>query len=84
MAVRQLRAIIGRADHRALLSTLQMPTLVLCGRTDKVTPLVLSQEAAALIPGAKLVVIEDAGHWAPMEQPEQVAQQLGQLLDKVR
>jgi pimeloyl-ACP methyl ester carboxylesterase len=83
-AVRQLRAIIGRVDHRAMLSTLQMPTLVLCGRTDKVTPLVLSQEAAALIPGARLVVIEDAGHWAPMEQPEQVAQQLGQLLDKVR
>lgn len=83
-AVRQLRAIIARADHRALLGTLSIPTLVICGRTDRVTPLVLSQEAAALIPGAMLAVIEGgAGHWAPMEQPEEVAMHLGRWLDRL-
>ena len=82
--VRQLRAIIGRGDHRALLSTLSMPTLVLCGRTDRVTPLALSQEAAALIPGATLAVIEGAGHWAPLEQPDEVAQHLGRWLDRLK
>lgn len=83
-AVRQLRAIIGRGDHRTLLASLSVPTLVLCGRTDAVTPLHLSQEAAALIPGATLVVVEGAGHWAPMEQPQEVASHMGYWLDGLK
>jgi pimeloyl-ACP methyl ester carboxylesterase len=82
-AIRQIQAIIGRADHRAMLARLDMPTLVLCGRTDQVTPLALSREAAALIPGARLHIVEDAGHWAPMEQPQAVAAELGRLLDAI-
>jgi pimeloyl-ACP methyl ester carboxylesterase len=82
-AVRQLRAIIGRADCRALLSRLDLPTLVLCGREDQVTPLALSQEAAALIPGARLAVIEAAGHWAPLERPDEVSEELGRLLQAI-
>ncbi len=38
---------------------------------------------AALIPGARLHIVEDAGHWAPLEQPAVVAEQLGALLDRV-
>ena len=83
-AVRQIRAIIGRADHREMLSRLEFPTLVLCGRVDQVTPLALSREAAQLIPGAQLHIVEGAGHWAPLEQPDIVAEQLGRLLDRVR
>jgi pimeloyl-ACP methyl ester carboxylesterase len=82
-AIRQIQAIIGRADHRALLAQLEIPTLVLCGRTDQVTPLALSQEAAALIPGAKLVTLENAGHWTPLEQPDAVADELRVLLERV-
>ena len=82
-AIGQIRAIIGRADHRAMLARLDMPALVLCGRVDQITPLALSREAAALIPGARLHILEDVGHWAPMERPEQVAEQLGRLLDGV-
>jgi pimeloyl-ACP methyl ester carboxylesterase len=82
-AIGQIRAIIGRADHRALLAQLDLPVLVLCGRVDQITPLVLSREAAALIPGARLHILEDVGHWAPLERPEEVAEQLGRLLDRV-
>jgi pimeloyl-ACP methyl ester carboxylesterase len=79
-AVRQLQAIVGRADHRELLATLQLPVLVLCGRADQITPLALSREAAALFNNARLHVVENAGHWAPLEQPEVVAEQIGRLL----
>jgi pimeloyl-ACP methyl ester carboxylesterase len=79
-ATGQLRAIIGRADHRALLAKLDIPTLVLCGRTDQVTPPELSQEAAALIPNAQLVIVDQAGHWAPLEQPQIVSAELRRLL----
>ncbi|MCJ0764787.1 alpha/beta fold hydrolase [Variovorax terrae] len=79
-AIRQNRAILGRADHRARLAQLNVPTLVMCGRDDKVTPPALSQELAALIPGARLEWIENAGHMAPMEQPARVAALLATLL----
>jgi pimeloyl-ACP methyl ester carboxylesterase len=82
-AVRQVRAIIGRADHRDLLGRLDMPALVLCGRDDQVTPLALSREAAALIPRAELVIVEQAGHWAPMEQPDAVAAAVRALLARI-
>ena len=59
------------------------PALVLCGREDRITPLALSQESAALLPQAKLVVVEDAGHWAPMEQPGEVAAHLIELLSRL-
>lgn len=83
-AVGQIRAIIGRADHRSMLATLQMPVAVLCGRVDQITPLALSREAAELIPGARLHIIEDAGHWTPLEKPDEVADQLGRLLQSLR
>ncbi len=83
-AIRQLRAIIGRADHRQMLAGLDLPTLVMCGRVDQVTPLALSREAAALIPGARLHIVEDAGHWTPLEQPAVVAAQLLELLRRLR
>jgi pimeloyl-ACP methyl ester carboxylesterase len=82
-AVRQVRAIIGRADHRDLLGRLDMPALVLCGRDDQVTPLALSREAAALIPRAELVIVEQAGHWAPMEQPDAMAAAVRALLARI-
>lgn len=82
-AIRQNRAIMGRADHRAALAALQVPTLVMCGREDQVTRGVLSEELAAAIPGARLEWIEDAGHMTPLEQPQRVAQLLSGLLTEI-
>ncbi len=78
--IRQLRAIIGRKDHRAMLGTLALPTLVACGREDKVTPPALSQDLAKLVPGARLEWIEQAGHQTPLEQPARLAQLLRALV----
>ena len=79
-AVRQTRAVAGRSDHRAALAALAIPTLVLCGREDKVTPPVLSQELADLIPGAQLQWLEQSGHMTPVEQPREVANAIRSLL----
>lgn len=68
--LRQQRAIMGREDARRLLPGIKVPTLVLCGRQDALTPLERSQEMAAAIPGAQLTVIEDCGHLSTMERPE--------------
>ena len=72
-AIAQNRAIMGRGDHRDALAKLNLPVLVVCGKDDQVTPPALSEELAALIPGAQLKWIEDAGHMVPMEQPAVLA-----------
>lgn len=70
--LRQQTAIMGRADSIATLAGIACPTLVLCGRQDALTPLSCSEEIAAGVPGAELVVIEDCGHLATMERPAAV------------
>lgn len=79
-AVRQNRAIVDRADHRAALARLQLPVAVACGVHDKVTPPELSRELAALLPRSQLCLVEGAGHMLPCEQPDAVAQLLRNLL----
>lgn len=81
-AIRQNRAIMGRKDHRTMLSALRMPTLVVCGREDKVTPPALSEDLAALVPGARLEWIDGAGHQTPIEQPEALAALLASLVQE--
>jgi pimeloyl-ACP methyl ester carboxylesterase len=70
--LRQQRAIMDRPDSRALLPRIAAPTLVVCGREDAATPLEHSEEIAAGIPGARLAVIEECGHLAPLERPQAV------------
>ena len=43
----------------------------------------MAASAAALIPGAVLAIVEQAGHWAPLEQPEEVAQHMRRWLDPI-
>lgn len=58
-----------RSDRRPDLPRIGCPTVVVCGRDDAATPLFLSEEMTAAIPGAKLVVIEQCGHLVTMEKP---------------
>jgi len=67
--LRQQRAIISRPDFRPGLAKIECPALVLCGRQDQLTPLECSEEMAAEIPGAKLVVVEECGHLSTLERP---------------
>jgi pimeloyl-ACP methyl ester carboxylesterase len=67
---RQQRAIMGRLDSRPGLGAIRVPTLVAVGAQDALTPPELSAEIAAGIAGARLAVIEDAGHLTTMERPE--------------
>ena len=57
------------ADQRDHAARIGVPTLVLCGTEDRITPPALSKELAAQIPGARLELINAAGHLANAEQP---------------
>jgi len=70
--IRQETAIMNRIDSRPHLPTIRCPTLILCGREDKPSPLSLHEEMAALIPGSELRVIERCGHLSTLERPDEV------------
>lgn len=70
---RQIRALIGRPDAGASLPDTRCPILLVVGRTDSWSPVAQHQEIAELAPDADLVVIEGAGHFAPIEKPEETA-----------
>ena len=74
--VRQNRAVIARPDARRHLSDLACPVLVMCGEADQLTPADCSREIAALVPGARLVMVPRCGHMLTMEQPEFVNREL--------
>jgi len=60
-------------DVRSRLDTLAVPTTVVCGTRDRLTPLSENRRIAASIPGAELVVVPGAGHLVIWEEPEIVA-----------
>ncbi len=57
-------------DGRPLLGAIRVPTLVVAGADDRVTPVACAEELARGIAGARLEVIPQAGHQAPLEQAE--------------
>lgn len=61
-------------DLRDRLGGITVPTLVLSGEQDGVTPPEVGQSVADGIPGATYVTVFDASHLAPIEQPDQVGQ----------
>ena len=69
---RQTEALCARSDARPGLAAISVPTLVLVGDQDPLTPPILSQELAAAIPNAQLVVVPECGHVSPLEQPQAV------------
>jgi pimeloyl-ACP methyl ester carboxylesterase len=69
---RQVEAVISRIDYRPSLPAISVPTLVLVGDSDTFTPPNRSQEMAAAIPGARLVVVPECGHASTIEQPDAV------------
>lgn len=96
LLVDELRGVIERTDRRAIaaaqrgmalrpdvtswLSQIQVPTLVVCGERDLISPLGEMQTLAAAIPGSCWAPIADAGHLAPLEQPEAVNRVLDDFL----
>jgi pimeloyl-ACP methyl ester carboxylesterase len=80
--VREQRAIIDRADSRRMLVDIDIPTVVIVGRQDQVTPLPRSEEMAADIANSRLIVLEECGHMSPLEKPAEVTAALRRWLSQ--
>ncbi|HLH31612.1 MAG TPA: alpha/beta hydrolase [Terriglobia bacterium] len=76
----QIKALLERPDATSLLPRIQCPTMVLCGRQDAWSTLAQHEQIAAAIPRSRLAVIENCGHMAPMERPEDVTAEMRKWL----
>ena len=74
-------AMAARPDSTPQLAAISVPTLVLVGSQDAVTPPDEAERMASAIPGARLEVIEGAGHLSNLERWDEVNAALSGLLD---
>jgi pimeloyl-ACP methyl ester carboxylesterase len=77
-----LAGLAARADSGPALREIRVPTLIVCGAEDTLTPVAEAEALQRGIAGSRLVVIPRAGHLANLEQPEAVNQALSEFLAK--
>ncbi len=72
-----------RFDVMDRLERITVPTLVICGKEDRMTPVKYSEYLIGRIPNAKLALIPDAGHMAMIEQPAAVNEHIAAFLSSL-
>jgi pimeloyl-ACP methyl ester carboxylesterase len=70
------RGMAARAATTDVLASVKVPTLVVTGEEDAVTGPEVGRDLAAGIPGARFLLVEEAGHLVSVEQPEIVNEAL--------
>lgn len=66
----QIHALLNRPKAENFVGNITCPTLVGVGRQDAWSPVERHQQIQQQIKGSTLTIIENAGHFAPMEQPQ--------------
>lgn len=66
---RSMATAIAQANTRQLLSSIDVPTLLIWGDADKRSPLPVGEAMREMIPGARLEILKGAGHLANLERP---------------
>ena len=69
LSARLVAPAIASCDQRDLLPQINVPTLLLWGQADARSPIRVAEQFRDAIPGARLVLIPNAGHVSNMEQP---------------
>jgi pimeloyl-ACP methyl ester carboxylesterase len=79
-AAAALRAMAVRRDQTELLPSIKVPTLILVGSEDSITPPADAEAIGAKIEGSRLVVVEGAGHLSNVERPSEFNRALAEFL----
>jgi pimeloyl-ACP methyl ester carboxylesterase len=82
-AMRRVMPALWAVDTRALLPTVRVPTLVLCGTADPIVPIAHARAVHEAIAGSELVVVEGAGHVPTAQQRPEVAAAVRRFLARV-
>jgi pimeloyl-ACP methyl ester carboxylesterase len=79
-----LGAMAARPDSTSLLETIDVPTLVLGGAEDTLTPPVELRTLASAIPGSRFELLERCGHVCPFERPAAFNHVVSEFLGTLR
>lgn len=79
--IAQSLALRDRPDYEATLRHVTCSTLILCGRHDQLCPVERHEAMKAMIPHARLCIVEEAGHLPTIETPGIVTTALQELLE---
>lgn len=80
-----LHALEDHDETTAFPILAHVPSVVVCGNQDRLTPLPRSVRMyAELGPDSRLVVVDGAGHMVPMERPEEVTEAIADLVERAR
>lgn len=77
-----LIAMAARTDTTASLASIQVPTLIMVGEKDAVTPPAAARAMHERIPGSELHVVPGAGHMSNLENPAFFNARLMEFLEK--
>jgi pimeloyl-ACP methyl ester carboxylesterase len=69
----QIDALLSRPDAEPVLRAMRCPLLLLCGQQDSWSPPERHRAMQALVPGARLRLVDQCGHMSPMEQPQAIS-----------
>jgi len=78
-----LTALASRAETCSSLEAIRIPTLIICGREDAVTPLTQSEFMQEHIKGSTLKIINNAGHVSNLEHPDEFNKHLLDFLNQL-
>lgn len=70
---KQIKALLNRPDASLVLSHITVPTLLLSATEDKWSPILQHAQMQERLRNSILVEIKDAGHFVPVEKPNEVA-----------
>lgn len=70
---------MSRMDYRKGLASVGVPTRILVGTHDRLTPMPRAKVLAKAIPGAQLTVLPRMGHMLPLEAPEEIVEAIESL-----
>ena len=71
------------ADQVDRVRDIAIPTLVVVGDEDRITPPELSEQLAAMVSGAELVIISGAGHLANFEKPAEFNRAVSEFIREI-
>ena len=84
--LRTLRSVVDAGGqtvsaHDRLYLTSRLPTLILWGERDRIIPVAHAHDAHAAMPGSRLVIFEESGHFLPTEEPARFVEAIVDLVD---
>lgn len=75
------RGLAQREDVTAMLPRIDVPTLVVCGQHDLISPVGEMRGIADAIPGAQFTQIKDVGHMSPLEDPPAINRVIREFME---